>query len=137
MKMIELHRKTPARLPGKVRGFTLLEVVIALTITSLVLGSLMALAAGSKQLAARSQEQLRNAVHTRAVTNFALLDDQHRDLEPVLLGERYRIQAGELLEDPLRRTAPTQYLLETYHLIEQDSDEPIVGTRWVRFDLPR
>lgn len=124
-------------MPRRGRGFTLLEVVIALTITSLVLGSLFALAAGSKQLAARSQEQLRNAVHTRAATNFALLDDQYRDIEPVLVSERYHIQADQLLEEPLRRTAPTRYLLESYQLVEQDRDEPIIGTRWVRFDLPR
>ena len=119
------------------RGFTLLEVVIALTITSLVLGSLFALAAGSKQLALRSQEQLQEAIHTRAVTHFALLDDQYRALEPVLVNNPYRIAQGQLLEDPLRRTAPTLYLLETYQLIDPDRDEPITGTRWVRFDLPR
>jgi len=42
-----------------------------------------------------------------------------------------------LLEHPLRRTSPTAHLLETYELIDPDHDEPITGTRWVRFDLPR
>ena len=48
------------------QGFTLLEVLVALTITGMVLGSLFALAAGSKQLAFRSGESLDVAIEARA-----------------------------------------------------------------------
>ena len=57
--------RRPAKLPQRrQRGFTLLEVIVALTITAMVLGSLFALAAGSKQLAFRSGQSLNAATPT-------------------------------------------------------------------------
>ncbi len=118
-------------------GFTLLEVLVALTITSLVLGGLFSLAAGSKQLAVRTQSTLQDSAAARAQINFSLLENDYRDLEPVINNTRFRTQAGDVLEDVLRRTAPMSDLLQTYQVIDSDTGESIEGVRWIRLELPQ
>lgn len=119
------------------QGFTLLEVLIALTITAMVLGGLFTLAAGSKQLAVRTQDTLTETAAARAAVNFAMLDNQYREIQSAFLEERYNTESGGLLEDPLRRTQPMNDLLESYQLLNPDTGEQITGVRWVRSDLPR
>lgn len=119
------------------KGFTLLEVMIALTIASLVLGGLFSLAAGSKQLAVRTQTTLQETMAARAQINFALLDNEYRDLEPVINNNRYHAQAEDMLPDVLRRTAPMNDLLQSYQIVDRDTDETIDGVRWIRLELPR
>ncbi len=117
-------------------GFTLLEVLVALTITAMVLGGLFTLAAGSKQLAGRAQSSLSDTVQARANINFALLDNQFRDIESVIEDE-FDVSPVDELEDPLRRTAPMYDLLETYRMVDPETGEQIEGVRWLRSDLPR
>jgi len=119
------------------KGFTLLEVMIALTITSLVLGGLFSLAAGSKQLAVRTQTTLQETMAARAQINFALLENEYRDIEPVINNRRYHSQAVDTLPDVLRRTAPMNDLLQSYQIVDRDTDETIDGVRWIRLELPR
>jgi prepilin-type N-terminal cleavage/methylation domain-containing protein len=119
------------------KGFTLLEVMIALTIASLVLGGLFSLAAGSKQLAVRTQTTLQETMAARAQINFALLDNEYRDLEPVINNNRYHAQAEDMLPDVLRRTAPMNDLLQSYQIVDRDTDETIDGVRWIRLELPQ
>lgn len=118
-------------------GFTLLEVLIALTITSMVLGSLFALAAGSKQLAVRTQSSLHDTMQARAHINFALLDNEFRSIEPILDESRFRLQPTGLLADVMRRTSPMHDLLQGWQLLDQDTGDVIGGVRWVRTDLPQ
>ncbi len=121
----------------KQRGFTLLEVVVALTITGMVLGSLFALAGGSKQLAFRSAQSLDTAIEARAAINFALLQDEYREVEEIMEGdEPFSIRANEYLEAVPRKTAPTYFKLQSYEVIDEDTDESISGTRWVKLELP-
>lgn len=118
------------------QGFTLLEVVVALTITGMVLGSLFALAGGSKQLAFRSGESLHTAMQARAAINFALLQDEYREVEEILEGaERFEIRAEDYLEFPPRKTEATIFKLQTYSVTDEETDEAILGTRWVRLEL--
>lgn len=131
---IELHSHHKA---GQQRGFTLLEVMIALTITAMVLGSLFALAAGSKQLAFRTQESLQQSTAARAAVNFALLDNQFRDIESALDDDRYEINGLDLLPDAERRTSAMNDLLQAYDVIDQDTGNVIQAVRWQRFDLPQ
>lgn len=119
------------------QGFTLLEVMVALTITSLVLGGLFSLAAGSKQLAVRTQSTLQDTMAARAQINFSLLQNEYRDIEPILNNTRYQTQANDVLEDVLRRTAPMNDLLQSYQIIDRDTDEVIDGVRWIRLELPQ
>jgi prepilin-type N-terminal cleavage/methylation domain-containing protein len=119
------------------QGFTLLEVMVALTISAMILGGLFALAAGSKQLALRAQDSLQLSTSNRAVINFALLDNEFRDIEAVLDDSRYQIRAVDVLPDVERRTAPMNDLLQAYEVIDNQTGEVINGVRWIRFDLPQ
>jgi len=118
-------------------GFTLLEVIVALTITGFVLGGLFALAGGSKQLAWKSEQSLQSAVEARAQINFALLEDDYGSVEAILIDNSYRIHSTDLVTPPLRKTQPSIYSLQTYEVINDETDETINGRRWVRFNLPR
>ena len=128
------HFKSPA--PTQ-QGFTLLEVVVALTITGMVLGSLFTLAGGSKQLAFRSGESLHAAIQARAEINFALLQDEYREVEEIMEGaERFDIRAEDYLEFPPRKTQETTFKLQTYSVTDEETDEASMGTRWVKLELP-
>ena len=127
------------RRPRRQSGFTLLEVMIALTLTGLVLGGLLSLSAGSKRLAVTAQQTLHDAVQRRAALQYAQLEPVPDRLEP-MPGEgprRFEIRAGDWLPDPIRRTTPTQWLLQEYRLEDTESDEILSGSRWVRSDVPR
>jgi len=111
--------------------------MVALTITSLVLGGLFSLAAGSKQLAVRTQSTLQETMAARAQINFALLNNEYRDLEPITDNDRFVSEAVEVLPDVLRRTAPMNDLLQSYQIIDSETDEIIEGVRWIRLELPQ
>lgn len=102
----------------------------------MVLGGLFTLAAGSKQLAVRTQDSLHETVATRAAVNFHLLDNQYRGLEPVLDDNRFRASSDDLLPEPPRRTAPMRDLLEVYEVVEPDTGRILNGVRWIKTDLP-
>ena len=119
------------------QGFTLLEVIVALAITGFVLGSLFSLVGGSKQLTWRSEESLLRATELRAVTNFALLQNEYRDVEPILQNDSYEIRAGEELEAPERKTQPMTNLLQSFEIVSTERDELVTGVRWIQSDLPR
>lgn len=118
-------------------GFTLLEVMIALTITGFVLGGLFTLAGGSKQLAWRSQDSLREAIQARAQINFGLLDDEYGELQPVLSDSPFSILSGEMLEPPERKTQATIFALQSFDIHNERSDETLTASRWVRLELPQ
>ena len=118
-------------------GLTLLEVIVALAITGFVLGGLFTLLGASKQLSLRSGDSLREAAELRAAVNFALLENEYNEVAPVLLEERYQIRAGELLEDPIRKTAPSTLALQAFEIEDRDSGASVTGTRWVQLLLPR
>ena len=119
------------------RGFTLLEVIVALAITGFVLGGLFSLVGGSKQLTWRSEASLVRATQIRAATNFALLQNEFNDVEETLEHDAYRIEAGEELEIPERKTQPTVHQLQAFELVNSDRDEVITGTRWIQLELPQ
>ena len=119
------------------RGFTLLEVIVALAITGFVLGGLFTLLGASKQLSLRSDESLRETAELRAAVNFALLENEYNEVEPVLQSERFDIRPGDLLEDPIRKTAGTTQALQSFEIIDPQRDQTVTGTRWVQLLLPR
>ncbi|MDD9890116.1 MAG: prepilin-type N-terminal cleavage/methylation domain-containing protein [Gammaproteobacteria bacterium] len=119
------------------RGFTLLEVIVAMAITGFVLGSLFSLVGGSKQLSWRSEDSLHRATKARAVTNFALLQNEYRDVELILEDESWDIVAMDVLEEPERKTEPNIYTLQAFEIVNEERDEFITGNRWIRLNLPR
>ena len=118
-------------------GFTLLEVIVALTITGFILGGLFSLLGSSKQLSWRSEENLLRAARVRAATNFALLQNEFRDVEEILEDNGYEIRSLELLDDPIRKTEPLLYALQRYQITDDSRDEQFFGSRWVRLNLPQ
>lgn len=118
-------------------GFTLLEVIVALTITGFVLGGLFTLVGGSKKLSWRSEESLVQATQLRAAINFALLEDEYSDVEEILLDENYQIRALDVLDAPLRKTQANTFGFQAYEIVNRERDEVITASRWVRFDLPQ
>ena len=119
------------------QGFTLLEVIMALTIVGFVLGALFPLLGGSKQLSWRSEESLTRATSVRAVTNFALLQNEFRGVEEILEADNYDIRSIGLLEEPLRKTEPMINALQGFEIINENREEEIVGSRWIRLNLPQ
>ena len=123
--------------PAAVKGFTLLEVIVALAITGFLLGGLFTLLAGSKQLSWRSEAALVRAIDARAALNFAVLENGLNDVEPILENERYRVLDGELLEEPERKTQPLQYALQSFQVLNEDRETTTSGIRCVQLELPR
>lgn len=121
--------------PQSRNGFTLLEVIVALAITGFVLGGLFSLVGGSKQLTWRSESSLQRATEIRAATNFALLQDEYVEVEPILLKDTYDVRAGEELEVPERKTQPSIYTLQSFEVVSEERDETFTGSRWMRLEL--
>ena len=119
------------------RGFTLLEVLVALTITSLVLGALLTLSAGSKRLALTAERSLHDSMALRAAVLAAQLDDGYRELEPALSQARFVLREGNLLPEPAQRTAASFWLPVQVSLQDDARDVTYEGSRWLRFDVPR
>ncbi|MEK9648766.1 MAG: type II secretion system protein, partial [Gammaproteobacteria bacterium] len=76
MKNISSHMTRPTQQEKSARqgGFTLLEVMVALTITGMALGSLFGIIAGNKRLAWRSEESLVKTMQARSLINFSQLN---------------------------------------------------------------
>ena len=119
------------------QGFTLLEVIVALTITAMVLGGLFTLATGSKQLAYRSANSLSDALQARAAVNFALLQDEYSEVEPILLANDLQVRPQDFLEAVPRKTEPITYVLQPFEVLNERTEEIISGTRWARLELPQ
>lgn len=115
----------------------MLEVIVALAITGFLLGGLFSLLAGSKQLSWRSEASLVRAINARAHINFALLENELNEVEPIVENDRYFARADELLEDPERKTQATAYALENFEVINDERDDVIVGTRWIQLEVAR
>ena len=132
-----MRTKLKASYKSKQSGFTLLEVIVALTITGFVLGGLFSLVAGSKQLSWRTEESLVRAVNARAQINFALLENEFNEVEFIIENDRYEIRPRDILEEPERKTQPLQYTLQAFEIVDDDREEIIVGTRWLELELQR
>ena len=116
-------------------GFTLLEVIVALTITGFILGSLFSLVGGSKQLSWRSEDSLIAAARLRAATNFALLENEFHDVELILQDRSYEIRALDILEEPERKTQASNFALQGYEIVNTENDQFISGSRWIQLEL--
>jgi len=63
----------------KNQGFTLLEVLVSITLTALVLGNLFALQSQSKRLSFKAQSSLARTINQRAYFNAAWISNRERD----------------------------------------------------------
>ncbi len=118
-------------------GFTLLEVIVAMAITGFILGGLFSLLGGSKQLSWRSEDSLQRAAKIRAITNFALLQNEYRNVELILEDGSYDILGLEVLEVPERKTQASVFTLQAFEITNEERDEFITGNRWIQLNLPQ
>ena len=121
----------------KQNGFTLLEVIVALSIAGFILGGLFSLLGISKQLSWRSEEHLLYASRVRAITNFALLQNEFRDVEEILKQDGLEIRSLEKLDEPLRKTEPMLHALQRYQIIDDSRGDQFFGSRWIQLNLPQ
>ncbi len=126
----------------KQRGFTILEVLLALAITALALGSIMSLSAGSKRLAFKAEESLNEILFLRAALNVGLLQRKSDYPKyPIDYAEKITIDTGELIEKIPRQTQRIQWALETYQINEKQSNgKPEIlldGIRWKKLETAR
>jgi prepilin-type N-terminal cleavage/methylation domain-containing protein len=119
------------------RGFTLLEVLVALTIAGMALGGLFAVIGGNKRLAWRSEDALVRATEVRSLINLAQLDDTRGELPPARVVAGLRIESDIELEDPDDRALQgTVHKLRGYELRDENGEVVATGSYWVELDLP-
>ncbi|MDR2212833.1 MAG: type II secretion system GspH family protein [Pseudomonadales bacterium] len=119
----------------KARGFTLLEVMVALTITGLALGALLSVVAGSKRLAFSAQQALAHSVAVRSLINSAQLRDERGELILDLGNRDLQLVDNAELDIPERQTQASTQALRGYRVVE-DGEVLVSGTYWVELDLP-
>jgi prepilin-type N-terminal cleavage/methylation domain-containing protein len=118
------------------RGFTLLEVMVALTITGLALGGLFGVIGGSKRLAWRAEQALVDAAQARSLINFAQLNDAQGEVFISFENDELDLSAGTMLEMPARKTQPTNQELRAYEITNADGEVIAKGTYWMFPEQP-
>lgn len=118
------------------RGFTLLEVMVALTITGLALGGLFGVIAGNKRLAWRSEAALIKSTQVRSLINFSQLNDERGEIFLDFENEELRLVTGIELELPERKTMGSRQALRGYEVFDEFGDVVASGTYWVELELP-
>lgn len=118
-------------------GFTLLEVMVALTITGFALGGLFAVIAGSKGLAFRSEAVMSRSMAIRNLINYSQLNDEQGEVDLEFVTLDYELDLDKELEAPERKTRESFYGLKSYDLLDEDGELILLGTYWVKYDLPQ
>ena len=122
---------------NSLRGFTLLEVLVALTITGMALGGLFAVIGGNKRLAWRSEDALIRATEVRSLINKAQLDDTRGELLLAVDIEGIQLEADIELDAPeARALLGTTQKLRGYELRDESGAVIASGAYWVELDLP-
>ena len=119
------------------RGFTLLEVLVALTIAGMALGGLFAVIGGNKRLAWRAEGALVRATEVRSAINQAQLDDTRGELPPAGMAADLHIESGiELIEPEDRNLQGTLHHLRGFEVRDAAGEVIASGSYWVELDLP-
>ncbi len=116
------------------QGFTLLEVLAALFIVALALGTVMALSGSSKRLALKAQIGLERTLYERAALNAA--QAQYKPEYPKYpeeYADHASIEQGSPLPRPARQTTKILYVLEPYTISSGKTQESsLQGLHWRR-----
>ena len=123
-------------MPSPARGFTLLEVLVALTITGFALGALLGVIGGNKRLAWRSEDALLEVSRARVQLNLAQLADTPGELPPLDLPDELQLEQELALEAPERRTQPGTTVLRRYEVRDLNGELVSEGVHWTRLALP-
>lgn len=105
----------------KQSGFTLLEIIIAMSIIALALGTSFSLLANSKRLAFKATYRIEQVVFLRSAINISQLREEPE--YPEYPDEHVRnltLSSDEILEPPVRQTSKIQLGLEPYMLEDKE-----------------
>lgn len=122
----------------KSNGFTLLEVMIAMMIVALALGSSFGLLAGSRQLAIRAAEQIEESLFLRTMLNVTQVEKEpsYPKLPEIYL-KRVELDIEDELKPPARQTQKIQIALEPYTMRDEERNLEYTGLRWKKLELSR
>ena len=123
-------------LPVQATGFTLLEVMVALTITGLALGGLFGVVAGNKRLAWRSEQALLESMQVRSLINFTQLNNERGEIIIDFENTELQLTDDLELEAPERKTMGTTQALRNYEIRDANDEIVASGSYWVILDLP-
>ncbi len=118
-------------------GFTLLEVMVALTITGMALGGLFSVIAGNKRLAWNSEQALVRSMHVRSLINFSQLNNARGEIAVDFVSPEFSLRTELEMETPPRKTMATLQALEAYDVVDAAGEVVAQGSYWVELDLPR
>ena len=117
------------------RGFTLLEVLLALTICGIAFAALFGVIAGSRQLTFRAQGVLTESDAIRRFATRSLLVDESGELLVPDDRSDYRFNPeAEELEAPERKTAATTETIRLYEIEDADGELLYQGSFWVTLE---
>jgi prepilin-type N-terminal cleavage/methylation domain-containing protein len=123
---------------SKHAGFTLLEVLVAMTIVGMVLGTVFGLLAGSKRLAFKAADDIERTVFLRSAINAAQMLEEPDYPE---LPERYKkdleMDTEEPIEKPEKQTRPMRLALEPYILHDDEKGIELKSVRLIKLDTAR
>lgn len=118
------------------RGFTLLEVLVALAIAAVSLGLLLSLSAGSKRLAWRGEDALLETARLRSELNRIRLEDGQGSVPPLLEPAELTVATELPLERPERQTLDSVWILYGFELRDPQDRLRAAGSYWQREALP-
>lgn len=135
MKIQAYNQRINQGLPVS-RGFTLLEVLVALTIAGFALGSLFAVIGGNKRLAWRSEEALVRSTQARNLINYSQLQDSRGEVFIDLENDDLLLSSGGEFERPIRKTRDTEFALRQFEVLDEFGEPIASGSYWVDLEFP-
>ncbi|MEN9848884.1 MAG: hypothetical protein RL368_1624 [Pseudomonadota bacterium] len=120
------------------QGFTLLEVILAMMIVGMVLGTLFSLLAGSKRLAFKASDEIGETLFLRTALNvYQVLEKPEYPQLPSEYAKELSAQTDSLLDPPERQTQKIQLGLEPYILKDARSGIQVNSVRWKKLEAVR
>lgn len=106
---------------NKQDGFTLLEIIVAMAIIAMALGTSFSLLANSKRLAFRAAYQIEQVVFLRSMVNISQLREEPEYPEhPDNHVRNIELSSDDVLEPPVRQTGKIQIGVEPYLLEDEE-----------------
>jgi len=109
-------------------GFTLLEVLVAITLTAMVLGSFIALQSSSHKLQYKSMQKIQHNLALKAAFNRAWLGLEDDPDSPFRSGESRLVENEELDNIRMRHA----YRIERITVLDADGGQQLSSTRLVK-----
>jgi len=114
----------------KQKGFTLLEVLVSITLTSLVLGNLFALQSQSKRLSFKAQTNMVKTINNRAYLNASWISNRDGDAYLDELSDLQLSTANKkTLKQPIDKNTPANYTLESFDIVDKNNEVILTTVR--------